>query len=270
MMASLDWRDGATARLTIGGLSLECAMWGPPPAEAPTIFLLHEGLGCVALWRDFPEQLAAATGCGVFAWSRAGYGASDPKPLPWSLDYMEDEARDCVPQVLDAVGPQQVILLGHSDGATISALYAGGTEDRRLWGVILMAPHFFTEPGGLASIADARTAYDTADLRDRLGKYHSKVDNCFRGWNDSWLHPDFQEWNVSDCLDYIRVPVLAIQGHDDQYGTMAQIDEVVDRCYAPVDVLAIADCRHAPHMDAPRTVLDGIADFCRRLADINV
>ena len=100
-----------------------------------------------ALWRDFPEQLVAATGCGVFAWSRAGYGASDPKPLPWSLDYMEDEARDCVPQVLDAVGPQQVILLGHSDGATISALYAGGTEDRRLWGVILMAPHFFTEPG---------------------------------------------------------------------------------------------------------------------------
>lgn len=269
MMASLDWRDGAKARLTAGGLSLECAMWGPPPAEAPTIFLLHEGLGCVALWRDFPEQLAAATGCGVFAWSRAGYGASDPKPLPWSLDYMEYEATLCVPQVLDAVDPHHAILLGHSDGATISALYAGGTEDRRLWGVILMAPHFFTEPGGLASIGEARTAYESADLRDRLGKYHSEVDNCFRGWNDSWLHPDFREWNVSDCLDYIRVPVLAIQGHDDQYGTMAQIDEVVDRCYAPVDVLAIEDCRHAPHLDAPQTTLDGIAGFCRRLADIN-
>jgi pimeloyl-ACP methyl ester carboxylesterase len=132
-----------------------------------------------------------------------------------------------------------------------------------------MAPHFFTELGGLASIGEARTAYESADLRDRLGKYHREVDNCFRGWNDSWLHPDFREWNVSDCLDYIRVPVLAIQGHDDQYGTMAQIDEVVDRCYAPVDVLAIEDCRHAPHLDAPQTTLDGIAGFCRRLADIN-
>ena len=268
-MASLDWQAGAAARMEIDGVSLECAMWGPPPDAAPTLFLLHEGLGCVALWRDFPERLAAATGCGVFAWSRAGYGASDPKPLPWSLDYMTDEALTCVPQVLDAVSPQHAILLGHSDGASISAIYAGSVEDHRLWGVILMAPHFFTEPFGLAAIAEARTAFEKADLRDRMGKYHHHVDNCFRGWNDSWLHPDFREWNVSDCLDYIRVPVLAIQGHDDQYGSMAQINEVTDRCYAPVDLLALTDCRHAPYLDQPQATLDGVSDFCRRLADIN-
>ncbi|MEC8516915.1 MAG: alpha/beta fold hydrolase, partial [Pseudomonadota bacterium] len=220
MMAGLAWQDGATGFLQVAGRQIEYGMWGPAPGTgnegspdaAPTIVLLHEGLGCVALWRDFPQQLARATGCGVFAFSRPGYGQSDPKPLPWPLDYMTREAAETLAPVLDALAAPAVVLIGHSDGATIAAIHAGSVEDRRLWGVVLMAPHFFTEPEGLASIAEARTAYDSGDLRVRLGKYHRDPDNCVRGWNDSWLHPDFRDWNVSDCLDYIRVPVLVLQG----------------------------------------------------------
>ncbi|MEC8245105.1 MAG: alpha/beta fold hydrolase, partial [Pseudomonadota bacterium] len=196
-MAGLAWRNGASGFLEVDGNRIEYGMWGPAPGTgkagspdaAPTIVLLHEGLGCVALWRDFPEQLARATGCGVFAFSRPGYGQSDPKPLPWPLDYMTREAADTLAPVLDALAAPAVVLVGHSDGATIAAIHAGSVEDRRLWGVVLMAPHFFTEPEGLASIAEARTAYDGGDLRVRLGKYHRDPDNCFRGWNDSWLHP---------------------------------------------------------------------------------
>ena len=253
-------------------------MWGPAPGTgkagspgaAPTIVLLHEGLGCVALWRNFPEQLARATGCGVFAFSRPGYGQSDPKPLPWPLDYMTREAAETLAPVLDALAAPAVVLIGHSDGATIAAIHAGSVEDRRLWGVVLMAPHFFTEPEGLASIAEARTAYDSGDLRVRLGKYHRDPDNCFRGWNDSWLHPDFRDWNVSDCLDYIRVPVLVLQGEEDQYGSIAQVDEVAERCYAPVDVMMIESCRHTPHFDQAEATLAGIASFCNRLRQVNL
>ena len=272
-MAGLVWQDGATGFLQVAGRQIEYGMWGPAPASAPTatptIVLLHEGLGCVALWRDFPARLAQATGCGVFAFSRPGYGQSDPKPLPWPLDYMTREAGDTLAPVLDALAAPAVILLGHSDGATIAAIHAGSTEDRRLWGVVLMAPHFFTEPAGLASIAEARTAFDSGDLRARLGKYHRDPENCFRGWNDSWLHPDFRDWNVSDCLDYIRVPVLVVQGEDDQYGSIAQVDEVATRCYAPVDVMMLEDCRHAPHFDQAEATLAGIDSFCTRLRQIN-
>ena len=276
-MEGLAWRDGASGFLEVDGNRIEYGMWGPAPGTgkagsldaAPTIVLLHEGLGCVALWRDFPEQLARATSCGVFAFSRPGYGQSDPKPLPWPLNYMSREAADTLAPVLNALAAPAVVLVGHSDGATIAAIHAGSVEDRRLWGVVLMAPHFFTEPEGLASIAGVRTAYDGGDLRVRLGKYHRDPDNCFRGWNDSWLHPEFRDWNVSDCLDYVRVPVLVVQGEDDQYGSVAQVDEVAGRCYAPVDVMMLPSCRHAPHFDQTEATLAGIASFCDRLRKIN-
>jgi pimeloyl-ACP methyl ester carboxylesterase len=267
-MADFEWRDGAASEITVNGKRLEAVSYGPPPGEAPTIVMLHEGLGCVALWRDFPKKLAEATGFGVFAWSRGGYGQSDPVDLPRPLDYMTREALDVLPGVLDAIGFEYGILLGHSDGASIAAIYAGSVEDFRVRGLVLMAPHFFTEEGGLKSIAEAKDAYDNGDLRGKLAKYHRDVDNAFRGWNDAWLDPGFKAWNIGESIDYLRVPVLAIQGADDQYGTLAQIREIENRIYSPVDVEILSDCRHSPHIEQPEKTLAAIAEFCARLARI--
>lgn len=267
-MGTVDWSETPQTPLTAGGKSLEYACFGPRPGQAPTIVLLHEGLGSLALWRDFPRRVAEATGCGVFAFSRAGYGQSDLADLPRPLDYMNREAVDVLPEVLDRIGFQEGVLLGHSDGATIAAIYAGSVEDFRVRGLILMAPHFFTEDMGLAEIAKAREAYESSDLKERMAKYHRDPDNTFRGWNDSWLNPGFKTWNVADAIDYLRVPVLAIQGREDQYGTLRQIEEVEARSYAPVDVEIVEDCRHAPHLDQPETTLAAIAEFVARLRRI--
>ena len=267
-MTEFAWRDGAATSITVNGKTLEAVAYGPPPGEAPTIVMLHEGLGCIALWRDFPQKLAAATGFGVFAWSRAGYGGSDPVELPRPLDYMTREATEFLPGVLDAIGFRNGILLGHSDGASIAAIYGGGVEDFRVRGLVLMAPHFFTEAGGLASIAEAKKAYDDGDLRARLAKYHKNVDVTFRGWNDAWLDPGFEAWNIADSIDYLRIPVLAIQGADDQYGTLAQIREIETRIYSPVDVVIPPACRHSPFIDQPERTLAAVTEFCERLARI--
>lgn len=255
-----------TGVLTAGGKRLEYACHGPAPAEAPTIVMLHEGLGCTALWRDVPARIAAATGYGVLVYSRAGYGRSDPADLPRPLDYMTREAVDVLPEVLDAVGVRKAVLLGHSDGATIAAEYAGRVEDFRVRGLILIAPHFFTEEMGLAEIAKAKVAYETTDLPVKMARYHRDPDNAFRGWNDSWLAPGFRAWNVADVIDYWRVPCLAIQGRDDQYGTLAQIDEIENRTYSPVDTVIVDGARHAPHLEAPGEVLAAITDFCAHLS----
>lgn len=259
------WIENGT--LSSGGKSLEYGCFGPTPAEAPTIVLLHEGLGCLALWRDFPQQLSQATGFGVMAYSRAGYGQSDPADLPRPLDYMTREATEVLPQVLDAVGFRRGVLMGHSDGATIAAIYGGSVSDMRVRGLILMAPHLFTEDMGLAEIAKARDAYE-GGLRERMAKYHRDPDNAFRGWNEAWLDPAFRAWNVADVIDYLRIPTLAVQGRQDQYGTLAQINEIERRAYAPVDTLILDDCRHAPHQDQPEAVLAGVAEFCARLERI--
>lgn len=258
----------AEGRLTAGGHSLEYACHGPAPDTAPTLVLLHEGLGCVALWRDFPAALAQATGFGVFVFSRAGYGQSEACDLPRPLDYMTREAVDVLPQVLDAIGFRQGVLVGHSDGATIAAIHAGSVIDHRVRGIVLMAPHVFTEDMGLDQIAQAKIAYDKGDLRARLAKYHTDPDCAFRGWNDAWLAPGFRDWNVADVIYYIRVPILAIQGRQDQYGTLAQIDEIAERSYAPVDTLILDDCRHVPFADQPQAVRNAIAEYCARLTRI--
>jgi len=261
-----DW--GERIRIAAAGKRLEAACHGPPPGEAPTIAMLHEGLGCVAMWRDFPARLAAATGFGVCAWSRAGYGQSDPVALPRPLDYMTREALESLPEVLDAIGFRRGILLGHSDGASIAAIYAGSVEDFRVRGLVLIAPHFFTEPSGLASIAEARGEYETGDLRARLARYHRDVDNTFRGWNDAWLDPGFRAWNIAEVIDYWRIPALAIQGADDQYGTLTQIREIEQRTYSPVDVEILAGCKHSPHVQQPERTLAAVADFAARLERI--
>ena len=206
MTPAFPWIPGARGEIVADGKRLEAVSYGPPPDQAPTIVMLHEGLGCVALWRDFPQKLAAATAHGVFAYSRAGYGGSDPVPLPRPLDYMSREARISLPAVLDAIGFRRGILLGHSDGASIVAIYAGETADDRIEGLVLMAPHLFTEAPGLASIAEARRAYETGDLRSRLAKYHMHVDIAFRGWNGAWLDPGFKAWNIEDAVGRWRFP----------------------------------------------------------------
>ncbi|MBV1701162.1 MAG: alpha/beta hydrolase [Hyphomicrobiales bacterium] len=259
------WTPGEPIRLVFGNAELEALCLGPPPSEAPTLVLLHEGLGCVALWRDFPQKLQQATGLGVFAYSRSGYGHSTPTPLPRPLDYMTREAVDVLPLVLDAIGFRHGVLLGHSDGASIATLYLGNVQDHRVRGAILMAPHFFTEGMGLAAIAQAKIAYDSGDLRARLARYHQNVDVAFRGWNDAWLDPGFANWNIEDAIDYLRVPVLAIQGREDQYGTLAQLHSLEQHLYSPYDPLVLDHCRHSPFLDQPEACLAAIADFTTRL-----
>ena len=267
-MADFDWRDGGSGFLELGGSSLHYTCYGPSPDERPTIILLHEGLGCVELWKSFPGTLSSRSNMGVFVYSRAGYGKSSAATLPRPLDYMTREAIDVLPLVLNRIGFKRGILLGHSDGATIAAIYAGSIEDFRVRGLVLIAPHFFAESEGLASIAEAREAFDNSELREKLAKYHEDPDTAFRGWNDAWLDPGFRNWNVADVIDYFRIPVLAIQGENDQYGTMAQIEEIDSRIYSPLEKLIIDDCGHAPHSEKQEETLAAIVEFVQRLERI--
>ena len=243
---------------------LEYRMVGPRPGEAPTLVLLHEGLGCVGMWGDFPDRLAAATGCGVFVYSRQGYGRSSPATLPRQLDFMHVEARETLPKILSAIGFQRGLLVGHSDGASIAAIYAGSVQDHRVNGLVLMAPHFIVEDVTSASIAEMRQAFDTTELRARLARYHDDVDATVRGWSDVWLKGDFRSWDLTEDLAYIRVPVLIIQGADDQYGTVRQIEIAQQECYCPVEVLMLPGVRHVPHREGTEQTLAATVDFVRR------
>jgi pimeloyl-ACP methyl ester carboxylesterase len=249
--------------LGIGTSDLEYRMIGPVPDEAPTIVMLHEGLGSAGLWGEFPEQLQAATGAGVFVYSRAGYGASTPAKLPRPLDYMQIEALDVLPKLLKEIGFRRGILVGHSDGASIAAIYAGGLQDHRVRAVALIAPHFIVEDISVASIAEIKTAYETTNLREKLARWHKDVDNAFYGWNGAWLDPKFRAWDISDYLAYIRVPVAVIQGGDDQYGTLRQAEIAQEECYCPVDVTVIAGAGHSPHREAPEETLAVISEFAK-------
>jgi pimeloyl-ACP methyl ester carboxylesterase len=246
-------------------MRLEYRMIGPHPDSAPTIVMLHEGLGCVGLWGDFPDRLQATTGAGVLVYSRAGYGRSSSVALPRPLTFMQDEATEILPKVLDAIGFRRGLLLGHSDGASIAAIYAGSVQDHRVRGLILIAPHFFTEDMGIAEIARARTAYETTDLRRKLSRWHAAVDNAFRGWNDVWLDPGFRKWDITAELAYIRVPILIVQGADDQYGTVKQVEAAERECYCPVEVALLPGVKHSPHREAPDALLKACADFVNRL-----
>jgi pimeloyl-ACP methyl ester carboxylesterase len=247
--------------LHIDDSDLEYRMIGPQPDAGPTIVMLHEGLGSTGLWGDFPEKLQAATGAGVFAYSRAGYGASTPVKLPRPLNYMHIEAFDVLPKLLEGIGFRRGILLGHSDGASIAAIYAGSHQDHRIQGIALIAPHFIVEDVSVKSIAEIKTAYETTNLKEKLARWHKDVDNAFYGWNGAWLDPDFRDWDISEYLAYIRVPVAILQGEDDQYGTMRQIEIARGECYCPVDVTVIPGAGHSPHREAPDETLKAIAEF---------
>ena len=248
--------------LDIGASRLEYRMIGPRPSEAPTVVMLHEGLGSLGLWGEFPMRLAEATGFGVFVYSRAGYGASSSSPLPWPATFMHDHARDVLPRVLDAISLRTGILLGHSDGASIATIFAGTFDDPRIRGVVLLAPHFFTEDFGIEAIARTREAYETTDLRARLARWHRDPDNAFRGWNGAWLDPGFREWDITAELAAIRVPLLIIQGADDQYGTVRQVEVASEVCRAPVKTVILPATRHSPHRDQLPATVAAIVDFC--------
>src|ERR1700744_4786418 len=247
--------------ISIDNSNLEYRLLGPSPDQAPTLILLHEGLGSAALWGDFPEQLQAATGLGVFVYSRAGYGASSPVELPRPLDYMHREALDVLPALLDQIGFRRGLLVGHSDGASIAAIYAGGVADHRIRGLVLMAPHFVVEDISVASIAEIKRAYETTELKTKLARWHRDVDNAFYGWNGAWLDPKFRDWDISDYLAYIRVPVMIVQGAGDQDGPVRQIEIAQEECYCPVDVVMIPGAGHSPHREAPQVTLDAVVDF---------
>ena len=251
--------------LEVASQRLEYRMIGPRPDAAPTIVMLHEGLGCVGLWGAFPERLAAATGSGVFVYSRAGYGNSSPAPLPRPLTFMDEEALDVLPRVLATIGFKRGFLFGHSDGASIATIYAGSVQDHRVRGLVLMAPHFFTEPMGLAEIRRAGQTFAAGILRDKLKRWHADVDAAFRSWVEPWLDPEFQKWDITEALGYIRVPILIVQGADDQYGTIKQIEAAQEQCFCPVEVAILPGARHSPHRDAPDATLDAVAGFINRL-----
>jgi len=236
-----------------------------PRAGAPTIVFLHEGLGSASMWRDFPQQVADVTGCGAIVYSRLGYGRSDAITSKRAVRYMHDEALLSLPALLDALGVTAPILYGHSDGASIALIHAGGTR-RDVTALILMAPHVMVEDISVASIAQAKVTYETTRLREKLGKYHANVDSAFWGWNDIWLDPAFRAWNIEEYLPGIRCPILAIQGEDDEYGTMEQMERIA-RQSRDVDLVKLADCRHSPHRDQPAAVLSAVGQFVARLLD---
>ncbi|WP_027799870.1 alpha/beta fold hydrolase [Paraburkholderia dilworthii] len=238
-------------------------------SHAPIAVFLHEGLGSIAMWRDWPQSLCERLGMRGLVYSRPGYGLSTPRPhhVKWPVHFMTDQARDILPALLDALDigmreRRRMWVIGHSDGGSIALLYAALHSDA-LAGAVAIAPHLFVEGLSVQSIAQTKLLYETTDLRDKLARYHADVDSAFYGWNDVWLNPAFKDWSIARQLVSIRKPLLAVQGYDDNYGTMAQIDTIPE--YVPHAQLVKLDaCGHSPHRDAPDRLNDAIAEFVSR------
>lgn len=250
--------------LEIDGARLEYCHIGEHDSTSPTLVFLHEGLGSVAMWKDFPAQLAKASGLNAFIYSRQSYGKSSVLPLAREVNYSYSEAVDVLPKVLAAANIVNPLFIGHSDGASIALIYAGALELPKTLGLILMAPHVFNEDISIAGIEAAKLAYEQGNLRARLSAYHDDVDNAFWRWNDIWLHDDFQFWNIEEFLKNISVPVLHIQGENDEYGTKAQTQAIQGQCAGKVEVLMLAECGHSPFRDQTQATLDAICSFIHR------
>jgi pimeloyl-ACP methyl ester carboxylesterase len=232
-------------------------------ASRPPIVMLHEGLGSISTWRDFPQRVSARTGCSVVAYSRYGYGASDPLAAPREPDFMHSEAQDVLPELLAALQLERPVLFGHSDGASIALIYAG-THPHGARGLVLEAPHVFVEELTLSGITAAKAAWTATELRARLARHHADVDGAFAGWNDVWLDPRFRDWNIEAYADVIRIPVLVVQGDVDEYGTLAQVESIAARIPG-TEMLIVPRAGHSPHRDVPDAVLDSVASFVARL-----
>jgi pimeloyl-ACP methyl ester carboxylesterase len=228
------------------------------------LVFLHDGLGCLSLWRDFPARVADATKCRAFVYSRFGYGNSDPVNLPRPVRFMHEEALNVLPAILEATGIKQPIFIGHSDGGSIALIYAGSEFGKNVYSLILEAPHVFVEDLTVQSISEAGQEYLHGNLKQRLQRYHGKnVDVAFWGWNQVWLDPDFRSWNIEEYLPQIHKPVLAIQGNDDNFGTSLQIESIVKNCAGEVHTAFLPDCAHSPHREQPELTFELMVDFIR-------
>ena len=253
-------------RAEIDGARLEYRWIGPPPDAATTIVFLHEGLGCVSMWRDFPDLVADRTGCGALVYSRLGHGASDPVRGPRPLRFMHEEALEVLPAIVNHFRLRDVILYGHSDGASIAIIHAGATR-RAIDALVLEAPHVFAEPICIESIRRIAETYSTTSLRERLTRHHgSNADSMFASWTDVWLDPEFGRWNIEAFLRRVRSPVLVIQGEDDEYGTMKQVEAVLTQVAGPAESMVLPGCGHSPHSERPDAVLDATIRFIARVA----
>jgi pimeloyl-ACP methyl ester carboxylesterase len=252
--------------VTVAGCRLEYRDFPALAESRPTLLLLHEGLGCVAMWRHFPEQLAAATGCRVIVWSRAGYGGSQPWPEARQTDYMHREAQLVLPGLLAALHTERPLLIGHSDGGSIALIFAGRFPEVPV-GIAVLAPHEFVEEITLAGIREARAAWQTTDLAKKLARYHhERTPQVFADWNDTWLSPAFRDWNIEEYLPHITCPVLAIQGEDDEYATMRQLDAIAERLPG-TQLLKLPACGHTPQRDQEAAVLAALVRFVQGLTD---
>jgi len=255
--------DVTVQDITVHGRRLEVVRIPAVRPNAPELVFLHEGLGSVSHWKDFPTRVAAATECPVTVYSRYGNGNSDLLAEPRPVTYMHDEALHSLPDLLKQLHIDNPILIGHSDGGSIALIYAGVHDQVR--GLILLAPHVFVEDLSVASIAEAKTKFETTNLPEKLARHHRDAARTFWGWNHIWLHPDFRRWNIEEYLSKITCPILAIQGRDDQYGTMAQVEAIQRQCAGPVETLVLEDCRHSPQRDQPDAVLEAITKFVNRI-----
>lgn len=237
----------------------------PERTDRPLLVFLHEGLGSVSMWRDFPQRLCEAANVRGLVYSRPGYGRSTPRSADehWAPDFMHRQAHEVLPALLEALSVDTAAnppwLLGHSDGGSIALLHAARWPTR-VAGAIVLAPHILVEDLSIASIAQARTAYETTDLRKRLARHHDDPDSAFRGWNDIWLHPDFRAWNIERELAPITCPLLAVQGLDDEYGTLEQIRGIARRL-PHTQLLELPACGHSPHKDQPAALIEAVARF---------
>jgi pimeloyl-ACP methyl ester carboxylesterase len=239
-------------------------MWIEAGDDArPTIVMLHEGLGSVALWKDFPAKLAAQTACGVLVYSRYGLGKSDKLMEKRPVSFMHHEGEVVLPELLDKMAIAHPIVLGHSDGGSIALIFAGRYPERSK-ALILEAPHVFVEDLSIASITQAKVNYQTTDFREKLARYHAHVDETFWGWNDIWLDPEFRAWNIEEYLPSITCPVLCIQGLEDEYGTVAQVEAIKAKT-PQSDVVMLANCKHSPHRDQPGKTLELMTEFVKGL-----
>lgn len=239
----------------------------PAVRPGPTLVLLHEGLGSVSTWGRFAAQVSARLGLRVVAYSRAGYGRSDPVPLPRPLDYMQREALGPLPTLLDALQIDDAVLIGHSDGGTIALVYAASEHGRtRTRGLFLMAPHVSCEDCSVAAIERSQRAYEDTDLREKLARHHAHVDVAFSGWSRAWLDPAFRDWTIAPYLPRIRAPTMVVQCEDDAYGTLRQVDAIEAGSGGPVQRLVLPTGGHAPHKHRPEAVLDALDAFvgCQR------
>jgi len=243
------------------------ALWcGPGPEQAPTLVFLHHGLGCVDTWRDFPAELARATGFGALVYSREGYGGSDACALPRPPTYMHAEALEVLPRVLEATEIRECVLVGHSDGGSIALVYAGGTPAPTVRGLITEAAHIFLEDISVRGIEQARRDFTEGKLREALERHHGANTDCaFHGWCDGWLQPAFRDFDLEEYLPAVRVPWLVIQGEDDAYGTLAQVESIVKGADGPTETLILEGCGHDPHREQPEVVLERMARFVRAL-----